>query len=97
MQVYTDNHFQREEAVLLALEYERLPQQHLAHARLVGALQNFRTRFLAGSQAAKPTEEMNAFLRSWLVDHILAEDLMYRALLALPDCQAQFEPDGREL
>ncbi|RAU20229.1 hemerythrin [Paramagnetospirillum kuznetsovii] len=92
LQVYTDSHFQREEAVLLALEYDRMPQQQHAHACLVGALQNFRTRYLAGGQATKPTAEMNAFLRSWLLDHILTEDLMYRALLASPESLALFDP-----
>ena len=97
LQVYTDSHFQREEAILAALEYERLPQQQHAHACLVDALQNFRTRYLAGGQATKATAEMNAFLRSWLVDHILTEDLMYRSVLSSQESLAPFDPDRLDL
>ena len=77
---YTDGHFTREEAKLSARDYEDLDRHHAAHERLRELVMAFRSRHLAGQQADKLTEEMAKFLRSWLVDHILEEDMQYRKL-----------------
>ncbi|MBC7950400.1 MAG: hemerythrin family protein [Rhodospirillaceae bacterium] len=77
---YTDNHFTREESKLSAHDYDDLTRHHAAHERLRELVMAFRSRHLAGQQADKLTEEMAKFLKSWLLDHILEEDMKYRKL-----------------
>ena len=77
---YTDGHFSREEGKLAARDYPDLAAHHAEHERLRELVLAFRSRHLAGQQADKLTEEMAKFLKSWLVEHILGEDLKYRSL-----------------
>lgn len=77
---YTDHHFSREESKLAARDYEELDRHHAAHERLRELVHAFRSRHLAGLKADALTEEMAKFLKSWLMDHILEEDLKYRHL-----------------
>lgn len=77
---YTDSHFSREEGKLSARDYPELAAHHASHERLRELVLAFRARHLAGQQPAKLTEDMAKFLKSWLIDHILGEDLKYRTL-----------------
>lgn len=77
---YTDHHFSREESKLAARDYEDLDRHHAAHERLRELVHAFRSRHLAGLKADALTEDMAKFLKSWLMDHILEEDLKYRHL-----------------
>lgn len=77
---YTDGHFSREEGRLAARDYPDLAAHHADHERLRELVLAFRSRHLAGRQADTLTEEMAKFLKTWLVDHILGEDLKYRSL-----------------
>lgn len=77
---YTDGHFSREESKLSSRDYADLTRHHAAHERLRELVHAFRSRHLAGQQADKLTEEMAKFLKSWLMDHILEEDMKYRSL-----------------
>lgn len=77
---YTDHHFTREESKLAARDYADLPAHHAAHERLRELVHAFRSRHLAGHSADRLTEDMAKFLKSWLLDHILAEDMKYRSL-----------------
>jgi hemerythrin len=42
----------------------------------------FRTRHLSGAEPDQLTEDMAKFLRSWLVDHILGDDMGYKPLFS---------------
>ncbi|HTH18387.1 MAG TPA: bacteriohemerythrin [Magnetospirillum sp.] len=77
---YTDHHFTREEAKLSSRDYSDLNRHHAAHERLRELVMAFRSRHLAGQQADTLTEEMAKFLKSWLLDHILEEDMRYKTL-----------------
>lgn len=77
---YTDGHFMREESKLSARSYEDLDQHHSAHERLRELVLAFRSRHLAGTQPETMTAEMAKFLKTWLIDHILGEDMKYRKL-----------------
>ena len=79
---YTDNHFAREETKLSARGYVGLGKHHDEHERLRELVMAFRTRHLAGGKVDQMTEEMAKFLKSWLVEHILGEDMKYRAVFA---------------
>lgn len=77
---YTDHHFSREESKLAARDFPELARHHAAHERLRELVHAFRSRHLAGHKADALTEEMAKFLKSWLMDHILEEDMKYRHL-----------------
>lgn len=77
---YTDHHFSREESKLAGRDYPELARHHAAHERLRELVHAFRSRHLAGHKADALTEEMAKFLKSWLLDHILEEDMKYRHL-----------------
>ena len=77
---YTDHHFSREESKLSSRDYEDLDKHHAAHERLRELVHAFRSRHLAGQRADVLTEDMAKFLKSWLLDHILEEDMKYRPL-----------------
>lgn len=77
---YTDGHFNREESKLAARDYEGLPDHHAQHERLREMVLAFRARHLAGNTPDALTEDMAKFLKSWLMDHILGEDMKYKKL-----------------
>ncbi len=77
---YTDGHFSREESKLSSRDYADLDRHHAAHERLRELVHAFRGRHLAGQRADTLTEDMAKFLKSWLLDHILEEDMKYRPL-----------------
>lgn len=76
---YTRRHFAREEALLEKIDYDRLEVQKAEHHRMIEQLDAFKARHIAGSQPAALTQEMVDFLRSWMIDHILAEDMRYKS------------------
>lgn len=75
---YTRRHFVREEALLEKIGYDRLEVQKAEHHRMIEQLEAFRARHIAGTQPAALTQEMVDFLRTWMIDHILAEDMRYK-------------------
>ena len=77
---YTDGHFNREESKLAARDYPLLAAHHAQHERLRETVLAFRTRHLAGNTPDALTEDMAKFLKSWLMDHILGEDMKYKPL-----------------
>lgn len=79
---YTDGHFNREESKLSSRGYADLARHHAAHERLREVVLAFRSRHLAGQQPDKLTEDMAQFLKTWLLNHILEEDMRYRPLFA---------------
>ncbi|MBI2239828.1 MAG: hemerythrin family protein [Magnetospirillum gryphiswaldense] len=77
---YTDGHFNREESKLAARDYQNLAEHQLQHERLRETVLAFRARHLAGNTPDALTEDMANFLKSWLMDHILGEDMKYKTL-----------------
>lgn len=82
---YTNDHFRREEAMLEAEGYDRLDEQRAEHQRLREQAQAFRDQYLEGNDPAPFTSEVRAFLRSWLMGHILTEDMKYKPLFDQTD------------
>ena len=75
---YADTHFAAEEMALKAKGYARLEKQQTDHLRLKASVIDFRNRHLGGDEPAALTEEMTKFLKSWLLEHILGEDMLYK-------------------
>lgn len=80
--MYTDYHFQREERMLEEAGYPRLAEQKAEHAALKQSVEEFRARHLADSTSPVLTMEIEDFLKTWMMEHILEEDMRYRPLFA---------------
>ena len=78
---YAETHFLAEEMALEARNYPRLDKQREDHIRLKASVIDFRQRHLSGEAPAVLTEEMTVFLKSWLLEHILGEDMLYKAFI----------------
>ncbi len=76
---YADTHFAAEEMALRAKGYPRLEKQEVDHLRLKASVIDFRNRHLGGAEPTALTEEMTQFLKGWLMEHILGEDMLYKS------------------
>jgi hemerythrin len=72
---YTKSHFKYEEMLFELHEYPDTELHKERHLNLFERVAEFKARFDAGEQDVG--EELLAFLKSWLNDHILKEDKAY--------------------
>lgn len=79
---YTQTHFAREEALLEVAHYDRLQVQKAEHTHLLEQLETFRKRHLAHEDLGLLSDEIVEFLRSWMINHILDEDMRYRDVVS---------------
>ena len=80
---YTNYHFEREERILGALDYEDLEAHQKAHEELKTQLVEVRSKIVAaaGANESVPEVERKALaqlLRNWLVEHIVGMDLPFK-------------------
>lgn len=80
---YTEEHFTREERRLMDRGFPGLAAHHAAHENLRELVMAFRSRYLAGLAPEQLTEDVTKFLKSWLLDHILGEDMKYKELFTI--------------
>lgn len=69
---YAEEHFRDEEALMGAGRYPDLLRQRREHEKLTVAIFALAERYERGE--AEITDEVMAFLKAWLIDHILRED-----------------------
>lgn len=74
---YVEQHFRREERLMVDIGYPHAHDHAADHRRLEKKVCRIRDRWLAGDRAALDAEVMT-FLGSWLQDHILGTDRSYR-------------------
>ncbi len=72
---YTRVHFADEEKMLAKVNYPDLPAQKAEHAAFILKISELQTDFRAGKAAM--TMPVMAFLKDWLVNHILKNDKKY--------------------
>ncbi|MDH5581588.1 MAG: bacteriohemerythrin [Bdellovibrionales bacterium] len=72
---YTETHFVYEEKLFEAHDYSKEKEHRRLHSLLVQDVKDFKTKFENGD--SELTEEMMAFLKDWLENHILIEDKKY--------------------
>ncbi len=77
--VYTDTHFLREERILEERDYPRLANQRLAHQELRAEVHLIRQK-IGENDPTLSSKAIGRVLESWLIDHIIAEDKLYRVL-----------------
>lgn len=71
---YTDYHFKREEAIMQACEYPDLEQHRDHHQNLILQITTY-TEAWSKQRNMKNLAQLRKFLRDWLFNHILKEDV----------------------
>lgn len=79
---YARGHFEREEKIQIACAYIHLDAHKLEHKQLLDALAALRMKVdiaishpeTAAAQINEQSAEITAFLRHWLLDHVMKED-----------------------
>lgn len=88
---YTSYHFAREEKLQEVAGYPGLEDHRRLHGRLSAQVEDIRARYYQDPESVQ-AEDVLAFLKSWLVDHILKQDMGYReACLSHPEAIAAAE------
>jgi hemerythrin-like metal-binding protein len=84
LDLYVKEHFRAEEELLRAFEYPDFEAHKQEHRTFEGWLSAVRQSFnLGGSSAHLIAQSMNAYLRNWLINHILESDMAYRDTLTV--------------
>jgi hemerythrin len=80
---YSLLHFDREEKIAIAAGYQQTPGLQQSHQSLLEKLGKMQSEFLAAEQAWSPelTKGFADFLRNWLIDHVIKEDLLMKPAL----------------
>ncbi|NVK18853.1 MAG: hemerythrin family protein [Methylocystaceae bacterium] len=79
LDLYVKEHFRAEEDLLRAFDYADFQAHKIEHRTFEEWLSAVRQSFnLGGSSAHLIAESMNAYLRNWLINHILESDMAYR-------------------
>ncbi len=78
--IYTQSHFREEEAIMARLQYSDLKAHKRSHGRLLTEID----LFISDMDDDKPilTYEVLAFVRNWLKEHVLNEDMLLKPLLS---------------
>lgn len=80
---YSERHFTNEEVLMKASRYPALDEHVRHHEKLFEQIFRFSEKL--SDRAFNPTHEMLLFLKGWLADHILHEDLLLGAYLQNQD------------
>ena len=78
---YTKFHFSREEEVYQEYGFDQLEHHKGQHQALVKQVLDVTQDVLKRGPSEELSEEVYYFLRHWLVDHIIDEDLKFKAFL----------------
>lgn len=76
---YAETHFTNEEALMKQAGYAALDQHQQHHEKLFEQIFALNARF--NDRALNPAHETVLFLKGWLTDHILHDDLRFGAYL----------------
>jgi hemerythrin len=78
---YADTHFRDEEHLLAATEYPELDQHRSHHKAFRAWLDRVVTAHRSGGDAAVSRQDVHAYLKVWLANHLLVYDQAYVAHL----------------
>lgn len=85
--LYAHEHFEREENLMRSLQYRRSVEHRQAHRELRTRLEKLRSDIEAANADTTPPAEIErlvVLLRSWLLDHVLKEDMLLKPVLHGP-------------
>jgi hemerythrin len=77
---YGKSHFEREELVAKAVSYPNVDRLHESHAALMDHLKTFRDQ-IGSNWTRTNINEFVAFLRDWLIQHVIKEDMLMKPWL----------------
>jgi hemerythrin-like metal-binding protein len=78
---YTKYHFNREEEIFEEHGFDHLEAHKEQHKDLIKQVLGFSQEIIVRDASEELSEEVYYFLRHWLIDHILQEDLKFKAFL----------------
>ncbi len=80
---YSLLHFDREEKIAIAAGYQQTPGLQQSHQSLLEKLGKMESEFMTAEQTWSPelTKGFADFLRNWLIDHVIKEDLLMKPAL----------------
>jgi hemerythrin-like metal-binding protein len=78
---YTKYHFKREEEVFEEHGFDQLADHKVLHHDLIKQVQNVSEDIIAEGATEEISEEVYHFLKHWLADHIIKEDLKFKTFL----------------
>lgn len=80
---YSLLHFDREEKIAIAVGYEQTPGLQQSHQSLIEKLGKMESEFISSENTLSPelTKGFAEFLRNWLIDHVIKEDLLMKPTL----------------
>jgi hemerythrin len=89
---YSQVHFIREENIAKAAGYEQVPSLSQSHQALLTKLNQIKEEIAGMGQewSSAAVDHFASFLRSWLIDHIIKEDLLMKP--ALQKYSPSFDP-----
>ncbi|MEO5336638.1 MAG: bacteriohemerythrin [Magnetospirillum sp. WYHS-4] len=76
---YAHYHFEQEEDLMRCYGYPEVDDHRASHRRLLGQMDGLRARLMGGANADDP--EFQEFLKTWIANHIQAEDRKYAGFL----------------
>lgn len=77
---YAKSHFEREELIARAVGYPKADQLNLSHNLLTDQMTRFRDN-LGDTWTQASVTEFTAFLRDWLINHVIKEDMLMKPWL----------------
>lgn len=78
---YMRVHFAREEYAMKAADYPGFEAHHPQHVDFIEEMTDMAARFESGS-ADDLLEDLVLYLRDWLINHIMVEDMAYKPFLS---------------
>lgn len=91
---YAEEHFQREEQLMLDNGYPRLEQHRELHSSLVDSIFSINERLATDPTQAR--REVLAFIKNWLIEHIVKADMDIADFLKRKAAQANKAQSGKE-
>lgn len=77
---YSIMHFAREETIATAAGYPQAEYLHTSHEALMTTLAEIKVE-IGDEWAASSVEHFSSFLRTWLIDHVIKQDLLMKPFL----------------
>ncbi|MFQ6604382.1 MAG: bacteriohemerythrin [Fidelibacterota bacterium] len=86
---YTKTHFSREESVFEKYGFDELDHHKILHQQLIDEVLKEGSHILDKGKEQDLSFELLDFLKNWLVNHIIKEDLKFKSFLAKHNIQAK--------
>jgi hemerythrin-like metal-binding protein len=79
---YTKYHFQREEEIYAENNYDKLNKHKELHQSLIRQVLDMSRNIMEQGETEAVSDELFEFLKGWLINHIINEDLKFKTFLA---------------